>query len=304
MSPSSCSLMKLSSTASLSPSSSVNRSRDQSHDAPSRRICPAMRPPYSSFHSHVLFSNASRPMPSRVKPSASSARSTTSCVAMPAWSEPGSHSVGRPRMRATRAITSCRVTNMAWPMCSAPVTLGGGMAMQNGSPTAFGSGTKQPRSSHHWYRRSSVSPCSKFLGRLAWSAPGTMTSLSTRGPAAEARHRTNARRSGEPTPGRTRALTEGVRARREAPGARIARAARAVRVASAAGRSASMSPTLFGESRITRRANRREARRRGGARGRGGPKGARGGGSALRGGASGGAPWRTAPPRMGRATRD
>ena len=66
---------------------------------------------------------------------------------MPAWSEPGSHSVGRPRMRATRAITSCRVTNMAWPMCRAPVTLGGGMAMQNGSPVASGSGAKHPRDS-------------------------------------------------------------------------------------------------------------------------------------------------------------
>jgi hypothetical protein len=76
--------------------------------------------------------------------------------------------------------------------------------------------------------------------------------------------------------------------------ARNARAARAVRVASAAGRSASMSPTLFGESRITLLANRREARRRGGARGGGGPVGARGRGSALRGCASGGAPWRTA----------
>ena len=48
-------------------------------------------------------------------------------VAMPAWSVPGSHSVGRPRMRWYRAMQSCSVTNMACPMCSLPVTLGGGL---------------------------------------------------------------------------------------------------------------------------------------------------------------------------------
>ena len=49
-------------------------------------------------------------------------------VAMPAWSVPGSQSVGRPRMRWKRAMMSCSVTNMAWPMCRRPVTFGGGMA--------------------------------------------------------------------------------------------------------------------------------------------------------------------------------
>ena len=31
---------------------------------------------------------------------------------------------------------SCSVTNMAWPMCSRPVTLGGGMASVKGAPGA------------------------------------------------------------------------------------------------------------------------------------------------------------------------
>ena len=51
------------------------------------------------------------------------------CVAMPAWSVPGSHNVGLPRMRWNRAMMSCSVANMAWPMCSLPVTFGGGMEM-------------------------------------------------------------------------------------------------------------------------------------------------------------------------------
>ena len=62
-------------------------------------------------------------------------------------------------MRAQRIMTSCdvgarqraealcftpevcltwSVTNIACPMCSAPVTLGGGMAMTNGSPSPLG----------------------------------------------------------------------------------------------------------------------------------------------------------------------
>lgn len=49
------------------------------------------------------------------------------------------------------------------------------MAMVNGSPVALSSGLKHPFSSHHWYRRSSVAPCSKFLGRSAWFAPGLTT---------------------------------------------------------------------------------------------------------------------------------
>ena len=57
-------------------------------------------------------------------------------------------------------------------MCSAPVTLGGGMAIVKGSPAAVSDGLKYPFSSHILYRRSSTSPCSKFLGRSAWLAPG------------------------------------------------------------------------------------------------------------------------------------
>jgi hypothetical protein len=39
-------------------------------------------------------------------PFARRSRSTSICVAMPAWSVPGSHSVGRPRIRWKRAMMS------------------------------------------------------------------------------------------------------------------------------------------------------------------------------------------------------
>ena len=45
-------------------------------------------------------------------------------------------------MRALRAMMSWMVTNMACPMCKAPVTFGGGMAMVKGSPVATSDGLK------------------------------------------------------------------------------------------------------------------------------------------------------------------
>ena len=59
-------------------------------------------------------------------------RSTTICVAMPAWSVPGCHSTSLPRMRSKRHRMSCSVLFSAWPMCSEPVTFGGGITMVKG----------------------------------------------------------------------------------------------------------------------------------------------------------------------------
>ena len=39
---------------------------------------------------------------------------------------------------------------MAWPMCSLPVTFGGGMGSVKGGPVASGSGAKNPLCSHLW----------------------------------------------------------------------------------------------------------------------------------------------------------
>ncbi len=86
--------------------------------------------PDCSFHAQTRSTNASRPMARREVPSASSWRSTTICVAMPAWSVPGCQSTFSPFMRCQRVSTSMSVCWYAWPMCSVPVTLGGGSWME------------------------------------------------------------------------------------------------------------------------------------------------------------------------------
>ena len=105
----------------------VNFDRDQSALAPRMRCCRRMRSPVSRRHCHTRATNASRPMSRRLVPSRASMRSTTSCVAMPAWSVPGCQSVLKPRMRCQRTSASSSVQRCAWPMCSDPVTLGGGI---------------------------------------------------------------------------------------------------------------------------------------------------------------------------------
>ena len=68
-------------------------------------------------------------------------RSTTvSAVAMPAWSVPGSQSTSLPSMRALRARMSWMVLLRTWPMCSTPVTFGGGMTMEYAGLGDFGVG--------------------------------------------------------------------------------------------------------------------------------------------------------------------
>ena len=110
----------------------VKRSRLQSGESPSRRIWRTMVPPDCAFHSQTLATNASRPSSRRpwLLPDAASWRSTTICVAMPAWSVPGCQSTSWPRMRWKRTSVSWMVWSSAWPMCRLPVTLGGGSMMQ------------------------------------------------------------------------------------------------------------------------------------------------------------------------------
>ncbi len=109
----------------------VKRSRDQSQEAPSRFSWLTIVPPDSAFHAQTRSRNFSRPMSRRPGSCRSmSWRSTTICVAMPAWSVPGCHSTSLPRMRSKRQSTSCSVLLSAWPICSEPVTFGGGMTME------------------------------------------------------------------------------------------------------------------------------------------------------------------------------
>ena len=144
----------------------VNRSRDQSTPSPSRRIWFRIAPPDSAFHSHTLATNASRPRSCRDLPSSlASSRSTTFWVAMPAWSMPGSHSTSYPCIRRRRVSASIRVWSSAWPMCSEPVTFGGGSTMQNGSRPLPASASKYPALTHRSYSAPSTATGWNWVGR-------------------------------------------------------------------------------------------------------------------------------------------
>src|SRR3954451_3864806 len=120
--------------------------------------------PYCSRHCQTRSTNASRPISSRLVPSATSCFSTCTCVAMPAWSVPKIHFVRRPFIRCTRTIASWIEPFSAWPMWSAPVTLGGGIAIEKFSAASpVGSGWKSPESRQRCTMRGSTSEGSKRL---------------------------------------------------------------------------------------------------------------------------------------------
>ena len=92
--------------------------------------CSTILDPYRSFQAQIRSSKASRPSSWRSVPSARSSFSTTAWVAIPAWSVPRIQSVLRPRIRCIRTSASCIEPFSAWPMCSTPVTFGGGIATE------------------------------------------------------------------------------------------------------------------------------------------------------------------------------
>src|SRR6266513_2268714 len=58
---------------------------------------------------------------------------------MPAWSVPGKYNVLYPRIRCQLVRMSISVWSNMCPMCSDPVTFGGGMTIENTGPGAFAS---------------------------------------------------------------------------------------------------------------------------------------------------------------------
>ena len=77
-------------------------------------------------------------------PSARSCFSITAWTAIEAWSVPQIQSASRPCMRRRRIRASWIEPFRAWPMCSSPVTFGGGSAITYGSPPERGSPAKTP----------------------------------------------------------------------------------------------------------------------------------------------------------------
>ena len=89
-----------------------------------------MIPPYSSRHAQTRSMNASRPIASRVVPSLASSFSTWRWVAIPAWSVPSDPLRAPPQHPVVADQASWTEPLSAWPMCSAPVTFGGGTAIE------------------------------------------------------------------------------------------------------------------------------------------------------------------------------
>ena len=89
---------------------------------------------------------------------------------MPAWSVPGSQSVLNPLIRRQRTRTSCIVWLRAWPMCSMPVTFGGGITTEYGVPPSDGSAWKYPFFSHIGYHLASAAFASYLLSIILISA--------------------------------------------------------------------------------------------------------------------------------------
>ncbi len=85
--------------------------------------------PVAARHFHTRSRNASRPRSKRVLPSARSCFSITAWTAIEAWSVPQIQRASRPCMRRNRMSASWNEPFRAWPMCSSPVTFGGGSAI-------------------------------------------------------------------------------------------------------------------------------------------------------------------------------
>src|ERR1017187_3358045 len=124
-----------------------------------------MSPRRASAHSRQSATKASRPRSCRVFPVRSlRSRSTTICVAIPAWSTPGTQSTARPCILLQRQRTSSSVRPRACPTCSRPVTCGGGITSVYGTASGpAASGRKNPASSWARYQRISKEAGSKFL---------------------------------------------------------------------------------------------------------------------------------------------
>ena len=142
--------MKTSCTALEQPSSMVKRSLSQSAEAPSFFSWLIIFPPYSSFHSQACFKNSSLPISFLSMPCSFSFSITFTSVAIAAWSVPGCQRASYPCILLKRMRISCMVSSRACPMCSCPVTFGGGITMVNGFLSLFTWAWKYLLSSHFW----------------------------------------------------------------------------------------------------------------------------------------------------------
>ena len=110
-------------------SSIVNAVRSQSQEQPSFLSCSSIMPPCRCVHSQAWCRNSSRLRSFLAIPSEASLATTFASVAILAWSVPGTQQAFLPCIRALRTSTSCMVLLSMCPICSTPVTLGGGITI-------------------------------------------------------------------------------------------------------------------------------------------------------------------------------
>src|SRR5215471_12433892 len=89
---------------------------------------------------------------------------------MPAWSIPGKYKVLNPRMRCHRVRMSISVWSSMWPMCSEPVTFGGGITMEKTGPGACGSARKRLSLTQNSAQRRSIC-CGSYALAISRAMP-------------------------------------------------------------------------------------------------------------------------------------
>ena len=114
--PSLYSFEKASLTALANPSSSVNLCLVQSQEAPIVSICFFIVSLATGTHSQTFSINFSLPSSNLFIPFSSSCFVTTHCVAIPAWSNPGSQRVLNPFILLYLIDISCSVILRACPI--------------------------------------------------------------------------------------------------------------------------------------------------------------------------------------------
>ena len=115
----------------------VKRRRSQSAEEPILWSWFTIRSSYSSFHFQASFKKPSLPSSHLSMPISFSLLITFTSVAMAAWSVPGCHKASKPCILLKRIRVSCKALSKACPMCSCPVTLGGGIIMVKGFLLGF-----------------------------------------------------------------------------------------------------------------------------------------------------------------------
>src|SRR5580704_9989291 len=96
---------------------------------------------------------------------------------MPAWSVPGRYKVLCPRIRCQRVRISISVCSNMCPMCSEPVTFGGGITIENTGPGALGSALNSSSLTQYSAQRGSIC-CGSYALAISRAIPQSTPDVS------------------------------------------------------------------------------------------------------------------------------